>query len=206
LQLESNKYIQKLQRRFECSTNVWEIDYLLYQSFYFNYELVLVILYLIKINTGVKMRNLKIFLFIIISIVFSTTMNAQFDQLKNMGKKIQDNTKLGLIESVTSQLGVTKNQAVGGVGSILNLVKGKLSASDFLKVANAIPGSNDLITSAIGLTGSKGTIGTVAALIPLFTKLGMKSDMVNKFIPVVLSYVGASGGNSTMNLLSAVLK
>ncbi|MCK9280710.1 MAG: DUF2780 domain-containing protein [Melioribacteraceae bacterium] len=152
------------------------------------------------------MKNFRVLLFAFLVIAFSSKINAQFDQLKNMGKQVQDKAKLGLIESVTSQLGVTKNQAVGGVGSILGLAKEKMPASDFLKVANAIPGSSDLITSALGLTGSKSTISTVAALAPLFLKLGMKSDMVSKFIPVVLSYVGASGGNTTMDLLSAVLK
>jgi hypothetical protein len=65
-----------------------------------------------------------------------------------------------LIGSLTTAVpGLSSGQAVMGAGSLLGLAKGKMSADDFSKVADAIPGTDALLEEAVkrglpnGLTG-----------------------------------------------------
>ena len=60
------------------------------------------------------------------------------------------------------------------------------------------------------LGAAAGAMGTQAAglagLAPVFGKLGMKSDMVAKFAPVVVDYAQKKGGDTVGKLLGGVLK
>jgi len=47
---------------------------------------------------------------------------------------------MGLINSLTSGLGVSEQQATGGAGAIFDYAKNNMSAADFTKVANGLPG------------------------------------------------------------------
>ena len=124
-----------------------------------------------------------------------------------------------LVGSLVSKLGVTPTQAEGGAGALLGLAKGKLKADDFAKVATAIPGTDKLIASAPvadapkgggALGAAAGAVGGKAAglagLAPVFSKLGLKSDMVAKYAPVVVDYAQKKGGDTVGKLLGGVLK
>ena len=120
-----------------------------------------------------------------------------------------------LVDTLVSQLGVTKDQAAGGAGSILGFAKGNMKKDDFKKVAAAVPETNKLIkaapkadatSSALGSLGSAaGSVGTAAALTGQFQKLGLKSDMVGQFVPVVVNYAQSKGGSTVGTLLSTAL-
>src|SRR5262245_1047906 len=69
-----------------------------------------------------------------------------------------------LIGGLTSSLGVTENQAVGGVGSVLTLAQEKLAAGEFDKIAGLIPGSSKYLDMAKSLGAVTGPIGNVAGL------------------------------------------
>jgi hypothetical protein len=88
-----------------------------------------------------------------------------------------------LIGTLTSSLGVSHDQAEGGVGSILTLAKEKLAKGDFAKVAAVIPA---------GLNGALG-------------KLGIDAATSAKFIPAVTSFVGKAGGSKLGKLLTSAL-
>jgi hypothetical protein len=125
-----------------------------------------------------------------------------------------------LINQLTQNLGVNEGQAKGGAGLIFKLVKEKLGAGDFGQVANSVPGVDDLINAApesgglgkamggIGsaLGGGAGKLGDMASLASGFSKLGLDTGMVGKFVPVVLSFVQSKGGDTIKNLLGGVLK
>lgn len=125
-----------------------------------------------------------------------------------------------ILNLLTDQLGVTEEQAKGGVGAIFNLAKEKLGDADFGKIAEAVPGMADLLGAApasdglagvIGglaskLGGGAGKLGSLASLAGGFKGLGLDSGMVEKFIPIVLSFVQSKGGDSIKNLLAGVLK
>lgn len=124
----------------------------------------------------------------------------------------------GLVGLLTSQLGVTEKQAKGGTGSLLNYAKGKLSETDFAKVAQAIPGVGEYLDAApksgaagaagaaSSLLGGKAGGGGLLSLAGQFAELGLGSDMIGKFVPVIVSYVKSSGGESVAGLLAGALK
>jgi hypothetical protein len=129
-----------------------------------------------------------------------------------------------LVGALTQKLGVTEQQATGGAGAIFGLAKSKLSPDQFGQVASVVPGMDGLLqaaptggatggmadaatSAASSMMGKSGeSLGGLASLAGPFAQLGMSSDMVGKFVPVVLDYVGGKGGSSIQGLLAGVLK
>ncbi len=132
---------------------------------------------------------------------------------------------MDLVKMLTSQLGVTEPQATGGAGSLFDMAKGMLSEADYGQVASAIPGIGDLIKAApavsestagatdsmAGLTKGLGSISTAmdsankfAAVYDQFEQLGLDTEMVSQFIPVLLSFAESAGGESVVNILKSV--
>jgi len=126
---------------------------------------------------------------------------------------------LGLVDLLTNQLGVTKDQASGGAGSIFNLAKENLGDKDFGTISETVPGIDGMMdsapkaeesTSVLGsassmLGGGSSKLGKTTALADSFNKLGLDSDMVGKFVPIVLDYVKENGGQLAMDLLKSAL-
>ena len=123
-----------------------------------------------------------------------------------------------LISQLVQNLGINEEQATGGAGLIFNLAKEKLGEGDFSQISNAIPGLDQvmsaapeggMISKAIGTITSTfggGKLGGLAGLASGFSKLDLSTDMVGKFVPVVLSFVQSKGGDTVKNLLAGVLK
>ena len=125
-----------------------------------------------------------------------------------------------LIQMLTSQLGISEEQAKGGSGLLFKLAKDKLGSDEYSQVASAVPGIDDLVSSAPkagGLAGSLGGIassfgggagklGSLAALAGGFKDLNLDTGMIGKFIPVVMSYVQSQGGDNVKSILEKVLK
>ena len=136
-----------------------------------------------------------------------------------------------LIQQLVSSLGVNEDQAKGGAGLLFNLAKDKLGAGDFQQITDKIPGVSDLLGAAPtqsaaasagggmmgalggaaaalgagGLGDKLGGLGNLASLASGFSQLGLSSDMIGKFAPVVLSFVQSQGGDSLKGLLEKVL-
>ena len=111
-----------------------------------------------------------------------------------------------LTQLLTSQLGVTSNQAMGGTGSILSLAKERLSGMDFTTLTKFIPGSDTFMKAAKDLGAVTGPVGDQAGLTSAFSRLGMGPDMVPKFTQSVSDFVGKAGGESARNLVAAAVK
>ncbi len=126
--------------------------------------------------------------------------NAQ--TLKNLAASMKD----PLLGMLTSQLGVTDNQARGGVGSLLTLAKEKLPATDFTKIANVVPGASGYMDLAKKLGAVAGPLKNVAGLNGALGKLGMNADTIARFVPMVSNFMGKAGGSTVSNLLATVLK
>jgi hypothetical protein len=126
--------------------------------------------------------------------------NAQ--SLSNLASSLKD----PLLGMLTSQLGVTDNQAKGGVGSLLTLAKEKLPAADFTKLANVVPGASKYMALAKTLGAVAGPLKNVAGLNGALGKLGMSTETIAKFIPAVTDFMGKAGGSTVTNLLATVLK
>jgi hypothetical protein len=136
-----------------------------------------------------------------------------------------------LIQQLVSSLGVNEDQAKGGAGLLFNLAKDKLGAGEFQQLADKIPGVSDLLGAAPapsaaasagggmmgalggvasslgagGLGDKMGGLGDLANLASGFSQLGLSSDMVGKFVPIVLSFVQNQGGDSMKGLLEKVM-
>ncbi len=121
-----------------------------------------------------------------------------------------------LVQTLASQLGVTDAQAAGGAGAILNYAKGALPTNEYAKVESAVPEAAELIkqapavdstASAVGGVVGKagGTAAGVASLASSFQQLGLSTDMVGKFVPVVVDYAETKGGSEVGGILKKVL-
>ena len=132
----------------------------------------------------------------------SLPLVTQAQTLSNLASSMKD----PLMGMLTSQLGVTDNQAKGGVGSLLSLAKEKLPAADFLKVANVVPGASKYMELAKTLGAVAGPLKNVAGLNGALGKLGMNAATIAKFVPAVSNFMGKAGGSTVTNLLATVLK
>ena len=121
-----------------------------------------------------------------------------------------------LVGLLTSELGVTQDQATGGAGALFDLAKSRLKPEEFSQVSNAVPGMDGFLNaapkqgggSALGslesvLSGGSGGLASVAGA---FGSLGLSPDMVSKFIPLITQFVQSKGGSSVAQLLMSVLK
>ena len=125
-----------------------------------------------------------------------------------------------LLQLLTSQLGISEDQAEGGAGLLFKMAKDKLGDGDFSQIANAVPGVENMISAAPksgGLAGAlgglassfggdAGKLGGLASLAGGFKSLNLDSGMVTKFIPVILSFVQSKGGDAVKGLLEKALK
>ena len=125
-----------------------------------------------------------------------------------------------LIQMLTSQLGISDEQASGGAGLIFKMAKDTLGGDDFSQVSSAIPDIENLISSApasgglgnalgglaSSLGGDAGQLGNLASLAGGFKKLNLDSGLMSKFIPVVMSFVQSKGGDSIKGILEKVIK
>lgn len=104
-----------------------------------------------------------------------------------------------LIKNVTTTLGVTPTQAIGGTAAILNDAKGNMKASDFSALTKQMPQVGTLLSAApAGLLGT----GNVNSQ---FSMLGMDSSMVGKFTPLVLQYLQSGTTPGMAQLVQAAL-
>jgi len=128
---------------------------------------------------------------------------------------------MDLITTLVDTMGITKDQAKGGSGALFQNAKDNLSADDFQKVSDAIPDMDEYLAAApdvkSGLGGSLGKslsslgggaakAGSMVDLTSAFSKLGMDSGTLGKFVPVVLDFVQSKGGESVAGLLKGLWK
>jgi len=128
---------------------------------------------------------------------------------------------MDLISKLVDALGITEKQAEGGVGALFNNAKENLSAEDYNKAADAVPGvdkymaeapSTDSESGAGGLLksglsslgGSGSKLGGMAGLADSFSKLGMNTETMTKFIPIVTDFMESSAGSNVAGLLKGL--
>jgi hypothetical protein len=125
----------------------------------------------------------------------------------------------GLVNTLVNQLGVNQQQAMGGVGSIFSLAQQRMNPTDFMQLRGNVPGidqylsavpqpssSSLLIGSAASMLGGQvGGLGDLAALAGSFQTLGMNTNMITQFVPLVLQYVQGQSGAGAMSLLQSAL-
>ncbi len=128
---------------------------------------------------------------------------------------------MSIVDEIMKQVGVSKEQAEGGLGLIFKLVKDKLG-TEFTEVSQVVPEANGLIGKAPaeeqeaggglmgmlgGMAGKLGLsdLGKLAELAAQFKKLGLDMETVQKFVKVVMTFVESKGGTVVKDLLNKVL-
>lgn len=70
-----------------------------------------------------------------------------------------------LIQELVSKLGISDDQAKGGVGLLLDTARSQLDESDYATIKSAIPGADDMLSAAPNMpTGNTGTAGMLGGL------------------------------------------
>jgi hypothetical protein len=130
---------------------------------------------------------------------------------------MQARAQAALIESLTSQLGVSEEQATGGAGAIFQVAQDRMAPPQFSQLSDAVPGIDGLLGAAPPLGGTSGMLGGATSALGMgelggltelagpFTKLGLSPDMASQFVPIVLDYVQSEGGQQAMSLLQTAL-
>jgi hypothetical protein len=102
-----------------------------------------------------------------------------------------------LIKNLTSTLGVTPTQAIGGTAALINDAKGNMKPADFTTLTKQVPQAGTLLNAApAGLLGL-GSLGSQ------FSFLGMDASMIAKFSPLVLEYLQSGATPGMDKILSA---
>ncbi|MDP3291387.1 MAG: DUF2780 domain-containing protein [Sulfuricurvum sp.] len=97
-----------------------------------------------------------------------------------------------LIKNLTTTLGVTPTQAIGGTAAIINDAKGNISPTDFTALTKQVPQAGTLLNAAPAGMLNLGNLGSQ------FSFLGMDASMITKFSPLVLEYL-QSGATPAMD-------
>jgi len=106
----------------------------------------------------------------------------------------------GLTSSL-SGLGLTSDQSAGALGSVLSMAQGKLSATDYGKVASAVPGASSYVQKAEAVNG-----GPVTSLSSAYEKLGISPEIGSQVTPLLVSGISKLTGPTVGGLLGSVIK
>ncbi|WP_038175194.1 MULTISPECIES: DUF2780 domain-containing protein [Vibrio] len=98
-----------------------------------------------------------------------------------------------LASTVQQASGVTSEQAVGGIGSMLALAQSSLGSSQSSELANLIPGYELLESS-----GLSSMITNSGAVDSAFAALGMDPAMVSTFAPLIINALQSQGASSAL--------
>jgi hypothetical protein len=124
-----------------------------------------------------------------------------------------------LVKKLTKDLGVSKDQARGGLVALLRAGQQNLSPKDFASFVRDVPGADKLLKAApppsalssiaggLGsLFGGKTAAGRWAGLAASFTELGIDIPTAKKFGPIVIDHVRTHGGEDLVAKLKTALK
>lgn len=128
---------------------------------------------------------------------------------------ITDVASSDLVTSLMSQLNLNQNQAQGGLGSLLTLVKGNLGQQDFTSLTQSIPNVDTLLAAAPSLSKSSGMSGLLskvggdlgsslqggAMVYDSFEKLGIPKDLLAPMVEIAKGYLDAQGTGTSSELL-----
>jgi len=110
-----------------------------------------------------------------------------------------------LVGALTSGLGVSSEQAVGGTGAMMGLAQSKLSPEQFGSITSAVPGLGDVTKAAGPLLGSS-SLSSLAGVQGAFSKLGMSPETVGKFAPIIGDAISKGAGPQVAGLFTSLFK
>lgn len=155
------------------------------------------------------------------TLALGAPQNSVAQSVANMGAVKNAGSELGLVNVLVDKLGINPQQAMGGAGSIFSLAQQRMNPVDFMQLSSSVPDMDQYLSAvpqssgstsgswlgnAADLMGGQANgLGSLAALAGSFQTLGMDTNMISQFLPVVLQYVQGQGGPSAMSLLQNAL-
>ena len=134
------------------------------------------------------------------SSAFAFDFGSMFQQASPITDAVVANTSVGknpLVKNLTSSLGVTPTQAIGGSAALFGEAKKDMKPSDFQSLTSSMPAIGSLMSAAPASS---------SPITDQFSKLGMKPDMVTKFTPFLLDYVKSGTTPGMAQLVQAALQ
>ncbi|MFP1681805.1 DUF2780 domain-containing protein [Alloalcanivorax sp. C16-1] len=103
-----------------------------------------------------------------------------------------------LVNDLSSQLGVSTEQAAGGTAALFSLAKTQLSGDQFSGVTDQVSGLGTLLGGGQGaggglLSGVLGNVKTLAGVQQAFNALGLSPEMIGQFTPIITQFLGNQG-------------
>jgi Protein of unknown function VcgC/VcgE (DUF2780) len=124
-----------------------------------------------------------------------------------------------LIRKLTKDLGVSRDQARGGLVALLRAGQQNMSRQDFDQFVADVPGADKLLKNApapstlSSLAGGLGSLlggrsgpGRWAGLAASFAEIGVDLATAKKFGPIVIEYVRDHGGENLVDKIRNALK
>jgi ABC-type proline/glycine betaine transport system permease subunit len=109
-----------------------------------------------------------------------------------------------VVTALAQQVGVTSEQAIGGLGAILALARNKVSPAEFSTLTAGIPSAEKYIDAADGMGVNTGEVRDMIQLKDAYKKVGMGEQAVSDFSPAAVNYVRTSGGEAAAAILSGL--
>jgi hypothetical protein len=138
----------------------------------------------------------------IVDAVVSTEAVKSMSQPVESSRSVTDSA-LGLLPTLSQNLGVSNSQAEGGMGALLQLAQKNLTGAEFSSLSQGIPGIEGMLAAAPSIDsgessglggmlskfgGSGSALGAVGLLTQQFEALGLSSDMVLMFAKGAMDY------------------
>jgi hypothetical protein len=114
-----------------------------------------------------------------------------------------DKSKLG---TLASSLGISSEQAQGGLGSMLEVARQRLANEDYLRIVKYIPEADEYIGVARRLSVFEQASSTATALDAAFRTLGITPEQQQKFVAAVTEYLTKAGGPEVGHLMTGALR
>jgi Protein of unknown function VcgC/VcgE (DUF2780) len=156
------------------------------------------------------------------------TANTSETQVEQATNTDMVSTAMELLPAITQNLGVTDQQASGGLGSLFQLAQNTLGEGDFSTLSDAVPNMQDLLgaapeVSADAGTGDNGLVGnllntagqysdtvkTANMVVQQFEALGLDPAMIPQYVQTINNFLQSTSGQQTVDLfakgVSAVL-
>ncbi|MGR8932600.1 MAG: DUF2780 domain-containing protein [Gammaproteobacteria bacterium] len=130
--------------------------------------------------------------------------------------KRNDSSEPELIGMLVDRLGVDQKQAWGGVGAVLALVQQRTSPEDFMQLRSSIPDVDRFLASVPSPQTSSFKLGTeryetadsnsaFLSLANSFRDLGLGTEMIDRFVPIVIRYLQDRNELASMSVLQNAL-
>ncbi|GAA5314998.1 MAG: hypothetical protein AseanaTS_02020 [Candidatus Pelagadaptatus aseana] len=145
-----------------------------------------------------------------------TTSDEAVDAAENATTGDMASTALELLPAITGGLGVSPEQASGGLGSLFQLAQGTLGASDFSVLSDAVPDMSGLLAAApevapaasqgltsglMNMAGLPGdAVSSATTVAAQFQQLGLNPAMIPEYIRITNEFLQSSGGQQAVEL------